>query len=177
MFLFQFFFFVKIKCENVMVKAINFVQRCLQVSCAFLACKCLNADNWKSEEQGGLNISSAICICFVSFADNEYHHVIQISLFFLLRMFWYRLHCLFWHMKTKYLILRALSANTFLKKQTSSAKKNICISSLTDHSATDSAVAFSNSLWWSASFQLALKRVTTAWWNIPSIWILSLLPI
>lgn len=166
-------------CEKkivVMVKVIKFVQRCLQVSCAFLACNCLNADNWKSEGQAGLNISSAICICSVSFADSEYHRVIQISLFFLLRIFWHRLHCFFWHTKTKYLILIALSANTFLKTQeTSSARVNKCISSLLiDHSAIHRAVAFLNSLLSSASFQLAMERVTTAWWKIPSIWILSL---
>lgn len=91
--------------------------------------------------------------------------------------FWHRLHCLFWHMKTKYFILIALSPNTFLKtpQQTSSVRVNKCISSLlTDHSAIHYAIAFLKSFLSSASFQMAIKRVTKAWCKISSIWILSL---
>lgn len=65
----------------------------------------------------------------------------------------------------------ALSANRFLKtQQTSSARLNKCNSSLlTDHTAIDNAVAFSNSLLSSTSFQLAMKKVTVTGWKVPSI--------
>lgn len=167
------FFFVK---RVVMVKVIQFIQICLEVCCAFLACKCLNADNWKSEGQA----SPQQYIFVLSPLQTMHITMLSKSLYFSPKDFWHRLHCLFWHMKTKYFILIALSPNTFLKtpQQTASVRVNTCISSLlTDHSAIHYAVAFLKNFLSSASFQMAIKRVTTVWWKIPSIWILSLFPI
>lgn len=161
----------------VMVEVIEFIQRHLEVSCAVFPCSCLNGDNWKSERQAGL--TSPQLSVFVLSPSQTVNVTMSSKSHSFCKDVWHRLRYLFWHIKTKYLILMALSANRFLKtQQTSSARLNKCNSSLlTDHSAIHKAVAFWNSLLSSTSFQLAMKRITATWWKVPSIWILPLLPI